>query len=143
MCKLDLKDAYFWVPLSKDYSNMIQFPRSGNLYKFLCLCFVLAPAPRMFLKPLKAPASILWTLNIRIIIHLDGLLLLKMTVEEILMAKDPVITLLEHLDYIHFFFKTNNRFNHIVTGPRVVKKNTSVMLKNYPLDSALHNWHHK
>lgn len=41
------------------------------------------------------------------------------------------------------FFKTNSRFNHIVTGPRVVKKNTSVMLKNYPLDSALHNCHHK
>lgn len=37
------------------------------------------------------------------------------------MAKDPVIILLEHLDYIQIFFKTNSRFNHIVTGPRVVK----------------------
>ena len=42
MCKLELKDAYY----------------SGKLYEFLCLCYGLGPAPRIFTKLLKIPISV-------------------------------------------------------------------------------------
>ena len=57
MCKLDLKDPYFSVPLHKDSKKMIRFQWSGNLYEFLCLCFGLGPAPRIFTKLLKIPCQ--------------------------------------------------------------------------------------
>ena len=59
ICKIDLKDAYFSVPLHKYSRKLIRFLREGNLYEFLCLCFGLGPAPRIFTKLLKVPISVL------------------------------------------------------------------------------------
>ena len=39
LCKIDLKDAYFTIPLSKQSLKYFRFKWSGNLYEFLCLCF--------------------------------------------------------------------------------------------------------
>ena len=39
MCKLDLKDAYFSVPIHKSSRKYLRFLWEGNLYEFLCLCF--------------------------------------------------------------------------------------------------------
>ena len=39
LCKIDLKDAYFPIPLSKQSSKYVRFKWSGNLYEFLCLCY--------------------------------------------------------------------------------------------------------
>ena len=49
MCKIDLKDAYFTVPLDK-CRHLVRFLWEGNLYEFLYLCFGLKPAPRVFTK---------------------------------------------------------------------------------------------
>ena len=67
MCKLDLKDAYFSVPLEKISRKFVRFRWSGNLYEFLCLCFGLGPAPRIFTKLLKVSMTILRKINIKII----------------------------------------------------------------------------
>ena len=48
MCKIDLKDAYFNIPLHKDSQKLVRFLWAGNLYDFQCLCFGLGPAPRIF-----------------------------------------------------------------------------------------------
>ena len=57
ICKLDLKDAYFSVPLNP--ASRKAFLLSGKLYGFLCLCFGLGPAPRVFTKLRKIPVSVL------------------------------------------------------------------------------------
>ena len=66
MCKLDMKDAYFLVPLHRNCRDKVRFQCSGKLYEFLCLCFGLGPAPRIFTKILKVPISLIRRLNIRI-----------------------------------------------------------------------------
>ena len=81
MCKLDLKDAYYCVPLQKISRKYFRFHWSGNLYEFLCLCFGLGPAPRIFTILLKIPIVILRRINIRMIS----------------MCRDTVIFLLQHL----------------------------------------------
>ena len=50
LCKTDLKEAYFSVSLNKNSQKFVRFQWSGNLYQFLCLCFGLGPAPRIFEK---------------------------------------------------------------------------------------------
>ena len=75
MCKIDLKDVYFSVGLSKESQKLVRFQWEGSLYEFLCLCLGLSPAPRAFTKLLKVPMSMLRRLIIRAIISLDGLLI--------------------------------------------------------------------
>ena len=48
MCKLDLKDAYFCVPLKKESRKYVRFQWEGTLYEFFCLCFGLGPSPLIF-----------------------------------------------------------------------------------------------
>ena len=100
MCKLDLKDAYFSIPLNPASRKFMRLISSAKLYEFLCLCFRLGPAPRIFTKLLKIPVSVLRRLNIRIIIYLDDMLLIGHKIEETLMAIDTVIFLLQQLGFV-------------------------------------------
>ena len=68
MHKLDLQDAYFLVPLNKKSRKYVRFLWSNNLYEFMCLCFGLGSAPRVFTDLLKIPIALLPRLNIRLFI---------------------------------------------------------------------------
>ena len=100
LCKLDLKDAYFSIPLSKKSRKYVRFRWKGNLYQFLCLAFGLGPAPRIFTKLMKVPISILRRINIRLIIYRDDMLLMAASLSEILMARDSTMFLLHHLGLV-------------------------------------------
>ena len=100
MCKIDLKDAYFSVPLHKDSRKLVRSLWARNLYEFLCLCFGLGPAPRIFTKLLKIRISVLRRLMISIIIYLDDLLVSGNGMSEIFTARDYVIFLLQHLGFV-------------------------------------------
>ena len=97
MCNIDLKDAYFSVPLHRDSRKLVRFLWAGNLYEFLHPCFELALARRIFAKLLKVSISLLRRLMIRAIIYFDDLLILGNSMSKILMARDSVIFLLQHL----------------------------------------------
>ena len=46
------------VPLNPASRKFVRFLWSGNRYEFLCLCFGLSPASRIFTKLLKIPVSV-------------------------------------------------------------------------------------
>ena len=48
MVKIDLKDAYWSIPIHKDSRKFLRFMWEGQLYEFLVLAFGLGPAPRIF-----------------------------------------------------------------------------------------------
>ena len=105
MCKLDLQDSYFSFPLDQNSRKLVRFQWKGTPYEFMCLCFGLGPAPRIFTKLLKIPIekiniSLLRTINIRVIIYLDDMLLLSHTVREAYMNRDTIIYLLRNLAFI-------------------------------------------
>ena len=100
MCKIDLKDAYFAIPLSVKSRKYVRFQWKGLLYEFCCLCFGLSPAPLVFTKLLKVPMSLLRKLNVRIIIYLDDMLLMASSLEDLLMARDTLIFILQHLGFL-------------------------------------------
>ena len=64
MCKIDLKDGYFGIPLRKQSSLYVRFNWQGNLYEYLCLCFGLGPASKVFTKLVKIPIALLRRINI-------------------------------------------------------------------------------
>ena len=57
MASVDLKDAYFSVPVHSKDRKYLRFFWKGQLYEFTCLPNGLAEAPRKFTKMLKAPFS--------------------------------------------------------------------------------------
>jgi len=93
MVKIDMKDAYFNVPLHPAFRKYVKFSWRGTLYEFLCLCFGLGPGPRIFTTLLKVPIQLLRRLEIRLVIYLDDILILGETLEIILQARDTVIYL--------------------------------------------------
>ena len=66
----------------------------------MCLCFGLAPAPKVFTKLLKIPIALLRRINIRIIVYLDDILLMGRTLQEIMTARDILIFLLQNLGFV-------------------------------------------
>ena len=50
ICNIDLKDAYFAVPLSQNSQKYVRFQWKNLLYKFLCLYLGLSSAARVFTK---------------------------------------------------------------------------------------------
>ena len=50
---VDLKDAYFTVPIQDDYLNYLRFCWNSLLCEFLALPFGLSSAPRIFTKIMK------------------------------------------------------------------------------------------
>lgn len=59
MASIDLKDAYYTVPICKEHQKFLKFHWKGNLYQYVCFPNGLALCPRKFTKLLKPIFSIL------------------------------------------------------------------------------------
>ena len=100
MIKIDLKDAYFTVPVSKPHQPLLRFMHRGLRYQFSCLPFGLGPAPRLFTKLLKPVVALLRRLGLRLVIYLDDIIVFSQTQEGILRDRDSTLWLLQHLGFV-------------------------------------------
>jgi hypothetical protein len=51
---LDLRDAYFHIPMHPNYQHFLRFTHEGKVYQFQALLFGLASAPLIFTTVIKA-----------------------------------------------------------------------------------------
>jgi len=86
--------------LHKTSQEKLRFKWGTDVYQFLCLCFGLGPAPRMFTKLLKVPIALMRRLNVRLIIYLDDILILACSPTELYLARDTMIYLLQNLGFL-------------------------------------------
>ena len=57
MASIDLKDAYYLVPIHTEHQKYLKFMWKGVLYQFTCLAQGLSSAPRLFTKLMKPVLS--------------------------------------------------------------------------------------
>ena len=81
--KLDMKDAYFHIPVHAAFQRYLRFAVAGRVYQFVAMCFGLSPAPLIFTKVLRALASYLRLLGFLIHLFLDDWLLRAKSPQEL------------------------------------------------------------
>lgn len=100
LTKLDIKDAFFHVPIASEHRDLFRFVWKGRQYRFRAMPFGLSSAPRVFTKLLKPVVGFLRSkLMIRCVIYLDDLLIIAGTLEESLRATQEAVNLLHSLGF--------------------------------------------
>ena len=100
MTKVDLKDAYFTIPIYQSDRIFLRFSTGNQDFQFNCLPFGLSCAPWVFTKTLKPVLTLLRELGVRLVAYIDNILVLAETVEKAQEHTEALIYLLENLGYI-------------------------------------------
>ena len=77
MTPLDLKDAYFSIPIHQDHWKYLRFRWGHHDFQFTALPFGLSRAPRVFTKILRPVVGLMRRMGIRCVIYLDDLLIMN------------------------------------------------------------------
>ena len=81
---IDLKDAYFHLPIHPSQRNYLRLIWRGKLYEFLVLPFGLCTAPFVFTKLTRPLAAFLRLRGIQAMFYLDNILILRRSHQECL-----------------------------------------------------------
>ena len=100
LAKLDLKDAYFTVPIVREHQKYLRFAVDEIRYQFTCLPFGLSCAPWAFTKVLKPVVAFLRSLRVRLIVYIDDILVIGKSPDEVRDHVEALIALLEGLGFI-------------------------------------------
>ena len=99
MASIDLKDAYYSVPIAQESRKYLKFLWRGELYQFTCLPNGLAEAPRKFTKLLKVPFSVLRSQGHESSAYIDDSALFGLTKQACLNNIDQSMQLLDGLGF--------------------------------------------
>lgn len=96
---VDLKDAYFHVPIAVHHRKFLRFSFLNQAYQFKVLPFGLSLAPRVFTRCVSAALSPLWLRGVCILPYLDDWLLCAPTERQAVQASR---LLLRHVQKLGF-----------------------------------------
>lgn len=114
MCKLDLKDAYFSIPVRVSDRKFLQFVWNDITYQYTCLPFGLCTAPYVFTKVTKPLSSYLRRSGILLIMYLDDCLIVDGNREKIIDSTRRVIKLFENAGFVINYEKSVLRPTKII-----------------------------
>ena len=100
MVSLDLKDAYFSVPIFRPHCKYLRFIWRDQRYEFTCLPFGYSLAPRVFAKIFKPVVAQLRLNDLRIAIFLDDILLVASSFAECMEQLSLLRKLLESIGFV-------------------------------------------
>ena len=75
LTSIDLKDAYFHVPVHSSSQPFLRFLWRGVVYQFRCLCFGLSTAPHVFTRVFQSVSLLAHRAGIRLFRYLDDWLI--------------------------------------------------------------------
>ena len=100
MVKLDIKDAYYSVPIHEDHQKFFRFQFEGQVYQFTVLPNGFSPGPRKFTKLLKPVfARLRKDFLILLAAYIDDLLIMGLSVQECFNNLKQVIQSLTELGF--------------------------------------------
>ena len=100
MMKLDLKDAFYALPIHPSHRKYLRFIYKDRTYEFQCLPFGLSSVPRAFTKTLKPVLAVLQSVDIPGVIYIDDMLLLHQQSKVLQKIFAQVVDLLEKLGFL-------------------------------------------
>ena len=100
LAKVDLKDAFFTIPIHHHHRKYLRFMFQQRAYQFTCLPFGLCSAPWVFTKVLKPALALLRQEGVRLIAYIDDILVLAESKEMVVNHLTGIVYLLENLGFI-------------------------------------------
>ena len=100
MVSMDMKDAYFHIPINLQSRKYLRFVFHSKTYQFRAMCFGLSTAPQVFTRVLAPLARIVHLAGYKILLYLDDWLIIGKSREEVLRAKEFVLNLALELGII-------------------------------------------
>ena len=94
---VDLRDAYFHIPIHRDHRKYLRFFFQGNAYEYTVLPFGLSLSPRTFTKCMEAALGPLRRQGIHILNYLDDWLICSPTEHQAQLDTMAVLSHLENL----------------------------------------------
>ena len=83
LASIDLRDAYFQIPVHRSSRKYLRFLSCGTVYQFKVLCFGLSTAPQVFTKVFAPISAWAHRHGIRLLRYLDDWLILASSEEEL------------------------------------------------------------
>lgn len=103
---IDLKDAYFLIPIHSEHRKFLRFVFENQLYQFNCLPFGLSIAPYIFTKIMKPILMKLRTEGIICICYLDDILIISSSIKQGVEDVNKTVSILQQLGFIVNFNKS-------------------------------------
>lgn len=100
MAKIDLKDAYFGIPIDNKDSKYLVFRALGKLYAFRALPFGLATAPYTYTRVTKVVATYLRSLGLKLVVYLDDWLFIGNSKDELTSHIELALSVLNSLGFV-------------------------------------------
>ena len=97
---IDLKDAYFHIPILKSARKFLRFTFGGRVYQFRVLPFGVTTAPLVFTKLLQVVSAYLHSRGVDILIYFDDSLVLHFERDKLVRNTQLVLSLLVRLGFI-------------------------------------------
>ena len=106
MQSVDIKDAYYCVPVARADRKFLRFSYDGVLYQFTCIPNGLASGPRIYTKICKPVFATLRKMGVSITGYIDDSLIVSDTKSEAKEAGEKTTKLLQDLGFIINWEKT-------------------------------------
>ena len=100
MASIDLKEAYFQVPVHPASRHFFRFVFRDQVYQFKALCFGLSTAPQVFTRVMAPVSAIIHSMGIRMRCYLDDWLVQSSSRESLLRDLQTVLQLCHELGIV-------------------------------------------
>ncbi len=106
LAKIDLKDAYFTIPIAVQHRRFLCFEWNHTLFQFKVMPFGLSSAPRNFTKLLKPILAFWRRQGIRVIVFLDDILIINSSADGLRKDVHFCVTFLQIMGFVINFKKS-------------------------------------